>query len=532
MIGVSLSFDWFFDGTDLESMLLFLRAQEVHSVELRAVRAHHTPEQVLTAANMLWDQGFSVTVHGAVRSADSAVQDVFHPLEAMLGALRQERLTVTVHPIAGDVIAMLTALSDHILEQGYPVTVALENNRLLPDGTEGDSAALVLEAVTAVNRDNVGICFDMGHFTYYVKKNCPDTPELLPPPEFFRKVVHTHIHALNGLQTHFPLGSFDLPLKAIMDKLCYGYFGVYNLELDFPRFQTLCSPMDALAQSVPFLRASLQHCAKLYQTVRTSFDNAFRSALECWNAPPVGTTFALIHCTAYLFCTNGHKWGMDIAFRNAWHLAKTPAQAADLLQDMEFMVISHGHGDHFEADTIRLLAKNKTLFVVPEFLKEEILAMGVSEEKLVPATAGQALQLCGVTLLPFESPHFRPNGAGIREYGYYVTAPDCPSMVFPVDIRDYTKVPDVPQADYCFANVWLQDNSADPESWEPVMPDWAGFMLRMSNRNLLLTHLYENGRTDDTMWRAEHAQALAETVRRICPETHVHIPEWGECIRL
>ena len=532
MIGVSLPFKWFTDGTDTEGILALLKDQGVGSVELRTVKPDHTPESVLHAAEYLWENGFQITVHGSVKSAETAVSDVFAPLAQLLPKLQQEKLNVTVHPIVGDNCAMVTALSDHILEKNYPVTIALENNRRMPDKTEGDSAALVLEVVTKADRENVGICFDMGHYAYYVKKNCPLTPDLLPGKEFWKRVIHTHIHGLNELRTHFPLGVYELPLKEYLDKLSFGYFGVYNLELDFPRIAPVWTPETALEQSLPVLRDSLHYCAKLYDTVRENFDGWFASALKCWETEEEGTTFSLIHSSSYLFQTNGIKWGMDIAFRNARFLAKSPAEAARLLQDMDFMVLSHGHRDHFEESTICCLAENKTVFVVPDFLKERILDLGVDPKKVITAIPGGTISLFGVDILPFESSHFRPDGKGVHEYGYYITAPGCPSMAFPVDIRDFSKKEALPMADYCFANVWLKDNSADRDAWEPVTMPWADYMLRFSDKNIFLTHLFEDGRPDNRMWRSEHAEAASQAIRILSPQTNIYIPQRGECIKL
>ncbi len=532
MIGVSLPFKWFPDGAELQNILPLLKEQGVGSVELRTVRPYHQPEEVLKAAQVLWDNGFQITVHGSVDALETAVSDVFAPLAQLLVNMQQEKLNITVHPIVGDNCAMLLALSDHILAHNYPVTIALENNRKLPDKTEGDSVTLVLEAVTKADRENVGICFDMGHYAYYIKKNCPDTPELLPGKEFWKRVIHTHIHGLNDLRTHFPLGAYELPLKEYLDKLSFGYFGVYNLELDFPRITPVWTPEAALEQSVPVLRDSLHYCARLYDAVRENFDDWFSSALKCWEGESEGTTFSLIHSSSYLFCTNGIKWGMDIAFRNSRFLAKTPAQAAQLLKDMDFMVLSHGHRDHFEESTIRLLAQNKTVFVVPDFLRERILGLGVDPHKVITAVPEMNVSLFGVDILPFESSHYRPDGKGVQEYGYRITAEGCPSMVFPVDIRNFSKRSDVPAAEYCFANVWLKDNSADRECWEPVAMPWADYMLSFSDKNIFLTHLYEDGRPDNKMWRSEHAQAVTDAIHALSPKTNVYIPQRGECILL
>lgn len=530
MIGVSLPLDWFSRPAQLDSIFPVLKKHGVGSIELRTVRPHHDAQTVLEAARIAWKAGFQITVHGSVSAVETAVQEIFTPLQSLLGEMRQESLNVTIHPIVGDNAGLLTALSDHILAHQLPVTIALENNRLMPDKTQGDSAALVLEAVKAANRENVGICFDMGHYAYYVKKNCPDTPQLLPDKEFFSHVIHTHIHGLKELRTHFPLGAYPLPLKEILEKLSFGYFGVYNLELDFPRITPEWTPEAALERSLPVLQSHMHHCARLYDTVAEQFDHWFESALAGWHQE--NNSFSLIHSSAYLFHTNGCKWGMDIAFRNARFLAKTPAKAAQLLQQLQLMVLSHGHRDHYEESTIRSLAGNDTMWLVPDFLEERTLELGVPREKLVLAHPGQPVTLFGIRFLPFESSHYRPDGKGVREYGYYVTAPGCPSLAFPVDIRDFSKKPELPPADYCFANVWLKDNSADPESWQPVVPQLASYMLHFSRKNIFLTHLYEDGRPDNRMWRAEHAEAVRAEILARDGQTKVTIPARGETILL
>ena len=167
MIGVSLPFLWLcgHDAFDLDrdKLLQNLKEKNVASIELRTVRAAHAPEDVAAVADMLFEKGFSISVHGEVKSVESAVADVFAPLQKLLPALRQKSLNITVHPIDGDNVQMLHRLADHIEANGYPVTVALENNRLLPNKSEGDSAALVLEAVSTADRAPIGICFDFGH---------------------------------------------------------------------------------------------------------------------------------------------------------------------------------------------------------------------------------------------------------------------------------------------------------------------------------------------------------------------------------
>lgn len=528
MIGVSLPFGWCSDAHMLQSILPILKKYHVASVELRTVRPGYDPAAVLQAAKRMWDAGLQITVHGSVLSVATAVEDVFAPLRLLLEHLEQAQVNITVHPITEDNCTMLCALSDHAMERGYPVTIALENNRLLPDKTQGDSTALVLAAVEAANRPNVGICFDMGHHAYYVQKNCPEIPELLPPKEFWKRVIHTHIHDIKALRTHFPLGDGELQLKRYLEKLDFEYFGLYNLELDFPRISEQWTPEAALEQSLQVLEETMPCCARLYDDVRNHFDRWFTGALKCWEREE--NAFGLIHSSSYLFHTAGCKWGMDIAFRNSRQLSKTPAQAAALLKDMQMLVLSHGHRDHYEEETLQALAANDTVFVIPDFLEERTRLLGIAPEKLVIAKPGKPITLFGVTLEPFVSSHFRPNGKGTAEYGYRVTALGCPSMILPVDIRDFSKLPDVQPAQYCFANLWLEDNAL--EGWQPMLTPWAEYMRCLSDQNILITHLYEDGRPADKMWRNQHAQAAKQALQQQCPRCAVKIPQRGEVISL
>ena len=538
MIGVSLPVKWLLDGKgdpgDRVGVLAALRMQGVASIELRTVKPGQNPRDVADVAHLLWGQGFRITVHGKANSVETAVSDVFEPLTGLLSEMGQEDLVVTIHPVEGDNVKMLSDLSDHCIANHYPVTIALENNRLLPGKLEGDCAALVLEAVETVNRENVGICFDFGHYAYYRKKLCPDTPDAPPPEAFLKRVVHTHIHGLNGLKTHFPLGQFPLPLKSWLEALAFEYFGVYNIELDFPRFAGLCSPMPALLNSVMQLQSDMPLCARVYDEVRKHFDDWFSEAASVLSEQEKGTWFGLIHSTSYLFNTDGFCWGMDIAFRNARILAKSPARAAEILKPLKLMLITHGHRDHFEESTLRLLSGLDLQWIIPDFLVEKALSYGLDPKKIITARPGEWIEVGPLRVLPFPGRHVRPDsGRGPKEYGYHVATKHC-SMVFPGDIRDFAPegVPELPRADYCFAHVWLGDKMALEESYGRILVDWSAYILSFCRKRLLLTHLNEDGRPDDSMWRPRHARMLAEKIAELSHRTEVRIPTRGEKMKL
>ena len=393
---------------------------------------------------------------------------------------------------------------------------------------------MIFDAVRRADRNNVGICFDIGHYLYYRKKNFPDEPVILPGKEFFSRVVHTHIHAINGLTTHFPLGRYELPLDEMIYALYMHYYGVYNLELDFPRLKEDFELLPTLLESVDCLESAMPHAARLFDDIRSGFDNKFHNALTVFNEKE-GSYLGLIHSTSYLFNTNGYRWAMDIAFRNANELARSPSRIAELFENVALMVITHEHRDHYEELTIKRLANNDMKWIVPDFLYDRTVSLGVSPNRIIIAHDGDTLSVGPLNIRVFKSLHFRPDtGKGVDEYGYHISASGAPSMVFPCDIRDFSveKLSDIPTADYCFAHVWLGDNNSFAKDYGELPDRFARFMLHFSKKNIVLAHLYENGRRDAYMWRSEHAELISRKIKEISPETRVYIPVAGEVLRL
>jgi len=537
MVGVSLRTTWFYKPHSapipLREIFDYLKSKNVKSIELRSVRPGHDADLVKNAADTVWDSGFNLTVHARVNSLESCVSDVFDNLKSTIENIRQENLVITIHPIDGDNTKMLKMLSDHITENGYPVKIALENNRLLPNGEQGDSTALVAKAVMEAERDNIGICFDMGHLAYFVKKNLEDDPEYTVNKEFLKRVIHTHIHGMNGLTTHYPPSDDDTRISSFMNALAHGYFGVYNIELDFPRIEKLWEPISALDTAIDYVEKNLSQCARLYDRIREDFDNQLIDCVNQVKAPCTGTRLGVLNSSTYLFNTNGFLWCMDPAFKNADHLAKTPKKIGKILEDFKLFIISHAHSDHLEPKTVKRLVNLDALWIIPDFLEEKAEELGIKKEKTVLAKVGEPIQIEDLTIIPFDGAHFRSSGAGLKEFGYFVKTADGPSLAFPVDVRNHSiPRPDfVSEADYCFAHLWLGDNT-DLEKCKDHLEPFSRYMLNFSRKNILIGHLYENGRADKYMWRAHHAELASKTISKLSCDTKVTILSHGNVSKL
>ena len=536
MIGLSLSYKWLLgDHGTLESPETFLPQlweRGVRSIEIRTVPAGADADEVLRASEPLLKYGFNITVHAKVKTVENAVDEVLRPLSLLVEKMSQKELIVTVHPILGDNVAMLCTLSDCIVENGYPVRIALENERKMPDKTEGNSLSLVLEAVTRADRANVGICFDMGHFAWY-NEEYSLFPNQLPPKEFLLRVIHTHIHACEDGVTHHPLTVWRSPFSDYIEALSFGYFGVYNLEIEPERFADKFEKAEALLISVDTLRADLPVCAALYEDIKLNYDTRFQNAVKILNEKD-GCRMALIAPSSYIFSTGGYRWAMDVAFRNIGVLAKTPLRIKEYLGDIDLMVLTHGHEDHFEESTVRALADTDITWLVPEFMVDDVTALGVQKEKIVVATVGERYTVGPLCFKVLEGRHFRPvTGNGVQAVGYYVEADGMPSLAFPGDVRDYgTEGLEEMDADYCFAHLWLTDEACDPTEYIPKSDEFAEFMLLRSRRNIVIAHLYESGRKVDGMWQLHHAEIARSAIKKRSPETNVTVPAIGDIIEL
>ena len=546
MIGMSLQYGSLLKTKDeqLEPEIILPKLWDhgVRSIELRAISPTDCPKEALRVANTVWDYGFQITVHSKPKSVESAVDDVFIPLSHILSHMRQRELIVTIHPVVGDNVAMLIALSDHITKHKYPVRIALENNRRMPDGTNGDSLALVLDAVTRADRKNLGVCFDMGHWAWYAA-NFTDTPNMLPPQEFLSKAIHTHIHAYTENaenvygtatkgSTHFPLDEWREPFSLYINALGFKYLGVYNVELSPSRFAQRWSASEAYLLSADTLRQNYPPRAQYSDEMRLRYDGCFRRALEVFDKKE-GCYGTLIAPSSYLFSTNGYKWAMDVSFLMLYNLAETPSHVREYLGDIDCMILTHAHGDHMEKRTIRALSDTNINWVVPEFLVEKILSFGVRPEKITVVRAGDEISVGPLSIRVLEGKHFRPGTrAGLDAVGYLISADGAPSLAFPGDVRDYrvTEGEEL-NADHCFAHVWLTDNALDPEMYIPKSREFAEFMLSHSHRSILLAHL-NTERVEDKRWTIYHARIASNAILEKSPETVVRVPRYGEIFDL
>lgn len=223
-----------FSGVD--GWLEQVRRAGAEYIELRSVKRHTGRDAVRGAAQRAKMHGFRLTVHGEL--SDEAPEAFWERFEPVLNG--QETLVITVHSVCdrATTLELLRRMGGYGNRHFPGARLALENNR----SVKGDNIDLVecggvLETVRESGLSNAGVCWDFGHL-YWDHLNHPARiADSMPPDEYIRRTIHTHIHSVVGGRTHFPLTQGVLPLDEYVRALKNaGYQGVYNFEPEMERW--------------------------------------------------------------------------------------------------------------------------------------------------------------------------------------------------------------------------------------------------------------------------------------------------------
>lgn len=214
----------------VEMMMEAYARMGVASVELSAVHTHRPMDEMLAICKKIMDSGLHLTLHGTTENMPGKAHfDFFAPLYDEIFK-RQQDLTVTLHA-PNDLDLAVSILADWCKEgmDRYPQLLFVQENQRVRLPEHKEHFRINAIPPTLPKTENIGICWDMGHYAYNViKAGLP--AETLPASETVKLIRHTHIHGIENMDTHFPLR--DEPVITYVKALKrQGYQGLYNLEL-------------------------------------------------------------------------------------------------------------------------------------------------------------------------------------------------------------------------------------------------------------------------------------------------------------
>ena len=106
----------------------------------------------------------------------------------------------------------------------------------------------------------------------------------------------------------------------------------------------------------------------------------------------------------WLIKSDGLLLGIDLVLDDQSREHVSPISAAELAGELDISFITHGHGDHFNAPTAKVLAeKSKCLFVIPRNCLEKARDFGIPENRIVVARPRQPVEVRGIKVEPLRA---------------------------------------------------------------------------------------------------------------------------------
>lgn len=249
-----------------------------------------------------------------------------------------------------------------------------------------------------------------------------------------------------------------------------------------------------------------------------------------FSTQPKKDGFMLFGPSSYLFSAGGARFLVDPCFRDPdWGKPLSGRITADL-ETLDGIILTHEHIDHCDPCFIRLAAKAKVRWFIPDFFDfEQLYRWGLSPENVTVTKKDSTFRLGDAVFHLFESNH-RNEGfvSFVREYGFHLQCGG-KNHIFPGDVRNYDPsfYPALPDADILFGHLWLGKGQALTPPWEPKLTEFCAFLCSFRPKCVTLAHLYEVAREPEEMWTYQHAGAVADRMMALSSETAVTVPKPG-----
>ena len=261
---------------------------------------------------------------------------------------------------------------------------------------------------------------------------------------------------------------------------------------------------------------------------RRSYRGLWLSAFAQAFSGEYGHSAWLLGPSSYLFAINGLRFGLDICINQPWIAQEDRGGYADDLSKLDFMVLTHGHRDHYDASMLSLLKNTPVRWFIPAFFdREQVRAAGIAPGRITWVESGRTYSAGTLSIAAFDSPHVQ-----VPETGYLVETGKA-RLLFPGDVRDYTqRLPWFGPVDYLFAHVWLGRGNARNLPCEPYLSGFCDFAMAARPRRVFLTHLFELGRDAGNLWTYAHAGLAADGLLARDASLAVTVPRVGDRLAL
>jgi len=152
-----------------------------------------------------------------------------------------------------------------------------------------------------------------------------------------------------------------------------------------------------------------------------------RSILDEIKAPDSLLTVCWTGHNGWLIKSGDVLIGTDLVVDAKNRLYGSPISATELASELDVSFVTHGHGDHFNRETSRVLVeKSHCTFVIPRSCVDIAREVGIPEDRIRIAQPREPFEINGVKVQPLRALHGNPRFAVHREAnlddcGYHIT---------------------------------------------------------------------------------------------------------------
>lgn len=150
--------------------------------------------------------------------------------------------------------------------------------------------------------------------------------------------------------------------------------------------------------------------------------------LEVMLAVDDGIPLCWLGNLSWLIRAQGRLIAFDLDLHQDIRLNPSPIPAEEIAPVLDVHFITHWHGDHFNGDTCRILAKeSRCLFVIPSNCRDKAIDLGIPEDRLHIARPREPFDLSDLHVEPQRALHGGERYAVYRhanldDCGYLLTA--------------------------------------------------------------------------------------------------------------
>ena len=286
--------------------------------------------------------------------------------------------------------------------------------------------------------------------------------------------------------------------------------------------------------------APIEATAIRRQKAINQYPELFRRIIQDWSSDEPGDAAWLIYSANYLLRTGEIRWAIDPVLMNWRAKDALGVDISVLATNLDVVLLTHSHGDHFDLDLIRALKDTGITWVIPIAQQTTVFSKcGLKPERTITPIPLQPIEIPPLRITPFESLHWEQASSsweqkprGVPETGYLVEYKNN-RWLFPGDIRNYRveELPGFDSIDKLFAHVWLGRKCALMDE-PPLLEEFCRFCKGINPRSIVLAHLDEWGRGGDDLWENRHAWLVENRFKQLLPDCQVSISHTGGKIPL